>query len=504
MRDDQFLAVPAQKELVAKLSDRTPANPFASCSYFESINETGSPVWVLGLTDHTGGILCGCLAHFESGRLHRTLEIPSLPSVGEDSLFWAGLREFCKDRRVTKLELGTFGSSPGVEIPSLGVQCSRRSRCEFILHLAGYAATQLSSNHKRNVQKAQKAGMTVKWGRSVEAAQTHHALMNQSFERRRLRGEHVGSIGPREQHLAFLKCGAGELCQAILDGSVLSSILVLRAPQGAYYQSAGTSPEGMSKGAAQFLIHSVASQLSDIGLEVFNLGGAEEESGLARFKEGFGAWKVHLPAASCYVGSSWRRWLGELLTLIRHPGELQRAITQRSSRMIVYAALVDEFHPPESQVGMVFCKLTAEELSTLSVEDPSFNTRQIERLHRFGASYAYAVFVEGRIAHVSWLLPPAAIHKDVPRVLRARSDEAEITCSETLPEFRGRGAYRFAIHNLLDVARKQGVRRVFMKTAADNKPSQSGIEKAGLKRIGSATIVVLPVTQRHLCWLTLN
>jgi RimJ/RimL family protein N-acetyltransferase len=65
-----------------------------------------------------------------------------------------------------------------------------------------------------------------------------------------------------------------------------------------------------------------------------------------------------------------------------------------------------------------------------------------------------------------------------------------------LPGFRGRGIYGYAISKLLQLAKDQGVRRVFMKTAADNTASQSGIEKAGLVRVGSATLIVLPVTQR--------
>jgi ribosomal protein S18 acetylase RimI-like enzyme len=139
-------------------------------------------------------------------------------------------------------------------------------------------------------------------------------------------------------------------------------------------------------------------------------------------------------------------------------------------------------------------------LQAISAEDPSFRSRQLERLSRFGASYAYGVFVEGQIAHVSWLLPPTAIEKDVPRVLRARVREAEITCSETLAKFRGRGIYGAAIRKLVEVARGQGVCRVFMKTAADNRASRSAIEKAGLERVGSVILIVLPVIQRLVVW----
>lgn len=496
-----LIAVPAQESVVAELSALLPTNPFATVSFFESRRQVGYATWVLGLRNDASGLKCGCGAFLRTGRLNRTLEIPSLPAVGVDSSFWDGLREFCRHHGVTRIELGTFGSPPGAEIPVLGTHCTRRSRCEFVLDVAGDLAAMLSSNHKRNVKRAQKAGLVVRRTRSAEAASAHQALMSQSMDRRRSRGEKVRLIGPSPEYMALLQSGAGELSQALRAGTVLSSVLVLNAPKGGYYQSAGTSPEGMAVGASHFLIHSIASQLSADGAQVFNLGGADEESGLARFKAGFGASRVPLPSASCYVGPAWRRRASRTVTLIRSDREaLLRLLIGRVSRLIVYAADTGTVRPPESRVGLAFRALTPKDLRALSVGDPSFRARQLERLSRFGASYAYAVFADGQIAHVSWLLPPTAIERNVSRVLRARAGEAEITCCETLPGFGGRGIYGFAIRNLLEVARGQGVRRVFMKTAADNKAARSGIEKAELRRVGSAILIVLPVIQRLVVW----
>jgi hypothetical protein len=39
-----------------------------------------------------------------------------------------------------------------------------------------------------------------------------------------------------------------------------------------------------------------------------------------------------------------------------------------------------------------------------------------------------------------------------------------------------------------------------MKTAADNQPSQVGIERAGLTRVGTAMLILLPISQRLLIW----
>jgi ribosomal protein S18 acetylase RimI-like enzyme len=139
-------------------------------------------------------------------------------------------------------------------------------------------------------------------------------------------------------------------------------------------------------------------------------------------------------------------------------------------------------------------------LRDLSIDDVTFRDRQLERVRRFGDSYAYGVFADGQIAHISWLLSPAAIRRDIPKWLRPSEGDAEITCCETLIAFRGRGIYPFAIRKLFTLARERGVRRIFMKTALSNTASQLGIEKAGLARAGSVVFVQLPMMRRELVW----
>ena len=116
-----------------------------------------------------------------------------------------------------------------------------------------------------------------------------------SLERRRERGEKVLKVNA-EDVSPFLLSGAAQIFQAVLEGEVVSSILLLMAPKGAYYQSAGTTPKGMASGASHFLIYETALRLRPMGLEVFNLGG-EHEPGLQRFKTGFGTREVALEAA---------------------------------------------------------------------------------------------------------------------------------------------------------------------------------------------------------------
>lgn len=495
----RFIAVPADESVVTDLSALYPANPFATTEFFLSKRQAGYAGWVTGLSGDAGGLECGCGAFLKKGILNRTLNIPSLPAVDAASPFWVGLREFCLQLGVTRLVLGTFGSPPKVEIPVLDNQCTQRDRCEFVIKFDGDRPVRLGSNHKRNLKKAQKTGVTLKQTRSVEALTAHQVLMNQSMDRRRSRGENVKRLNPSPENLALIQSGAGELFQALRGTTLLSSVLVLRASEGAYYESAGTTPEGMAVGASHYLIYSIVNQLRRDGAKSFNLGGADEGSGLARFKEGFGASPIFLPSAICYVGPSWRRRVSRAIELVRSDRQaLLRLLTGGVSRLVVYAADPDTVPRPVPQAGLTLRALTADDLRTLTVADASFRARQLDRLSRFGASYAYAVLADGKIAHISWLLPQAAIERDSPQVFRPQASDAEITCSETLPEFRERRIFTFALSNLLAVARTQGIRRVLAKT--NHRASHAANKRAGMVRVGSIFLVTMPVIQRLLVW----
>ena len=106
--------------------------------------------------------------------------------------------------------------------------------------------------------------------------------------------------------------------------------------------------------------------------------------------------------------------------------------------------------------------------------------------------------MDGRLAHIAWLLPPHAIDRDVPRLMKVGPNEAEITCVETLPEFRGQGIYALSIRSVVDEARRVGVRRVYMKSAARNRESRAGIENAGLQHVGSIVLIDLPIVNRQV------
>jgi GNAT superfamily N-acetyltransferase len=477
--------------LLEDLVEQAPENPFCTPSYFSAMRRLGAEPWIVGLREDEQ-LLSAAGAFITRGRLNSSLEIVSLPPAAGVEGFWFGLLQFAAEHRITQIEANSFASPP-VTIPMLKQEKERRDRCEYVIDLPEFNLGRMSSNHKRNIRKAK--GVTITRSVDQSACREHLRLMGLSLDRRRQRGEEVADGSAMTLQVALLECGSGELFQATLEGSVLSSILVLRSSSGAYYQSAGTSPQGMTSGASHFLINGIACLLREDGLRTFNLGGAPPESSLARFKIGFGATAVPLTAVSLNVGPAWRRRLTTLLQLAKGnrrallgavAGNLRFSriyVGETSATMAQTSAPVGEFRP-----------LSDDDLRTLETGDGGFRQRQLDRLARFGRSYAFGVVVEGKLAHVSWLLPAAAVRMDSPDILRLRDDQAEITACETLPDFRGMGIYSFAISELFAVARQRGIVRIYMKTAWDNKPSQRGIRKAGLKGAGLALLLTPPLS----------
>lgn len=472
-------------------------NPFCTEGYVAAMQKQGNECWIVGMCEE-GAVHEFAVAMRRRGRIGSTLEIPSLPEAAKDQLFWNGIYSLCRQLRVTDLIAGTF-FSPQFRLPSLRGEISRRERREYVVSLQDERwDSSLSSNHKRNIKKASAAGLKIRHALLQPALLSDHVrLMEQSLDRRAARGESV-AVGSKveDKSRTYIESGVGELYQATRDGIVLSSILLLRSKRSAYYQSAGTSPEGMSVGASHFLIYSVCKKLRESGVRVFNLGGAPEGSSLARFKAGFGAVEISLAACCCYLGPGWLKKIRTVVTLLRSDrSRLWQSLCGSRYRLLVYARQTDL--PAELSVvapGTRFELLSEDRIQAVPVtaENREFRERQLERLRRLPGSRPYGVYVGESLAHVSWLLPASAVALENPQILRLRDEEGEISGCETLPEFRGKNLYSFAVQNISRIARDIGIRRIYMKTLEGNSASQSGILKAGLFPIGSITVVTPP------------
>lgn len=279
-----------------------PANAFATLAYARARESLGESCCVLGL-ESNGAMHSACLGFIREGRVNRSLEVPSLPAMDDEGAFYAGLLEFCRARRVTALELNSY-ASPRAKIPPLPRETWRHARLEWVLRLSSIRSwEQLASNHRRSISRARRLGVTIRRTNAARAVAEHGQLMGTSMRRRSRRGEDVDFTPDAADAFtrAAVDAGAGVFFQACLGEQVLASVLILLAPRGAYYQSAGNSPEGMKAGASAFLVTSIAEALARESKDVLNLGDARpENAGLYRFKSGFGAQQVALAAVlSC-------------------------------------------------------------------------------------------------------------------------------------------------------------------------------------------------------------
>jgi hypothetical protein len=307
------------RELCERMAVLSPANPFMTAAYLEARATLGGEPLIIALEDDER-MYAACSALIRTGYLTRSLEVVSLPLLPEPDVFWRSLQGWCRRERVSQLEVNSFGSEQ-VSIPDLNGETSRRSRCEYVLDLRDQRwGDDMSSNHLRNVKRARKAHVSVHRSGDAEACRLHASLMASSMTRRRERGEQVPDDTAIEvsEVMALAQRGAGELFQVLVEGRVLSSILVLHSARGGYYHSAGTSPEGMSCGASHLLVHDIAVTLHAEGKWQFNLGGVSEPgSGLEQFKRGFGARGIDLQAVQCSTARRFTRWLGTGATILR-------------------------------------------------------------------------------------------------------------------------------------------------------------------------------------------
>ena len=294
--------------LLRAIAEAAPENPLHTPAFAHAQRLRGRRI-VAFLVAAAQAAHVGCTGFIAQGRLHRDLEIPSAPAAEPDHPIWEAIGQFCSDTGVTRLRVQSLGSQ-NLRIPCLGRTLSRSARREYVMDLrTALQSAAFSSNHRRNVRRAQRSGICMAETADPTASETHVGLIDSSMSRRQEKGEQASTGTAPDSFRCLLQAGAGVIFQARTpEGAVVSSLLVLLSERGAYYHSAGTSPEGMRSGASQFLVAKAAELLRGRGMDVFNLGGAAaEQDGLARFKLGFGATPVELEAASFDVASGPRR-----------------------------------------------------------------------------------------------------------------------------------------------------------------------------------------------------
>ncbi len=326
---------PSDREL-AGVEVSAPTNPFC-CTRFVAARRARGAAVVLFSTSDSGTKPAAAIGYMRGHAISRTLEITSAPEVAPDCSFWEGVLDFSRRHHVAEIEIDSYGSAR-VGLPVWSTPSTLRDRTEWLVQLADAGELNLASNHRRNINKARKLGVTATHTTDQSATDAHVSLMNASMQRRSLRGESVPALAAHDtsDDRALLAAGAARLYQASYGGKVVSSLMVLVCAGGGYYQSAGTSPEGMEIGASTFLVSEAIRDLAHEGKTVFNLGGAGPESeGLRRFKAGFGAEPVALAAGVYQVASPMHERLRTAIRLIRQPNSLRTSIARRMAAMFM-------------------------------------------------------------------------------------------------------------------------------------------------------------------------
>jgi hypothetical protein len=325
---DKFIStVSPTTSQIAAIEQLTPQSPFNSEHYSSALVEVGLTPCLFGI-ERDSKLVSGCLGFFKRGALSSNLEIISVPGPTQPNIFWEGIFDFCRHQKFWDLDIRTYASDL-VNIPSWAGETSRRKRCEFVLDLSTPDIMQeYCSRHKRDVKRSQKAGLTIRRTRDPKLCMDHLQIIGHSMDRRKARGERIEGEDTDNFFKVLLQVNAAEIFQALNGEKILSSILILRGPTSAYYQSGGSHPDGMALGASKFLFTETANILRQEGTHTFNLGGVgEDEEGLREFKAGFGGQPLFSEEASFNFASPLQK---KLRATARQARNVIATLTQKS------------------------------------------------------------------------------------------------------------------------------------------------------------------------------
>jgi len=281
----------------------------------------GGQPWVFrsDCGDRSGIVAYGVLRR---GRASASLGLTLIKEIPEPGPFWDGLERVVSRLRVSNFWTEALGD-PRPVIPSLTGEKTRYTDQEmFVVDLsrenlfAGF-----SSNHRRNVRKAAKSGVRLLSLPLEEAMSSHLTLIRSSLSRRLRRGERSWKNTNLERISTLVGGGHGALYQAGRDRCVLSSKLVLDVGDSAFYESGGTSPDGMRIGASQLLMSEIIRDLAARRFETLNLGMVPgEDAGLRRFKQGFAADPIKVDRVHAEIGTGWTRTVNASMYVYRALG----------------------------------------------------------------------------------------------------------------------------------------------------------------------------------------
>lgn len=242
------------------------------------------------------------LGMFHHRFLRSHLLLPSYPRLlsggaQAKSAFWTGIEEFCRKHLIVRLSVNSYEATEA-DVPELTGMTWNRPRSEYYVDLTpelDVIFQSFSSNHRRNVRKAQKQGFVCDISQTEDSLQAHLAAFSHTAARRQSRNESIPGVN--EQRLRkLLESKSAFMMQLHLDRDIVSSMFIITTDTSAFYYSGGTTADGTKLGAFQYLIWLAIGELRQRGIVTMTLGGTDADTpeGLRRFKLGFNAREVPL------------------------------------------------------------------------------------------------------------------------------------------------------------------------------------------------------------------
>ncbi|MCK5034613.1 MAG: GNAT family N-acetyltransferase [Candidatus Sabulitectum sp.] len=461
------------------LSAFFPSSPLATNEYIASLKSTGKPFTMI--TGESNGIpVSAALLTFHSTRIERKVSVNVISIRQEDSLsFWTQLLKYLNSINIHTLQILTFCSEP-FPVPEIRNIIKGKERWEYHLQLKNFNMTTLHSKHRNMVRKAEKAQVSFSCCNGVDSLDQHVEMQHLSQLRRNLESDHK-ETNPFVK--ALLENDAAELCFAKHNGKVISSACILKTKNGGYLFSAGTSPLGMELGASNYLLYKVMELYKDRGLSLFNLGGVtSNETGLNSFKKRFGGVKIFLPEFNVTINRSVLAVLTKQIRIIKsNPVGWYRTYLLARVEYVVFRVSTETLKEDNSSNNYDFKPLSDNDL--INCKNTEFQ-KVYNKYVAYGSSEgAFGSWINGELAHVSWLITRELEVKDEEKNIGLRGNEREITHCFTSEKFRGRSIYPNMIKYLTNRMPSLDVKSIYMITSIKNIPSQKGILKGGLEKI---------------------
>ncbi|HEX2349530.1 MAG TPA: GNAT family N-acetyltransferase [Ktedonobacterales bacterium] len=125
---------------------------------------------------------------------------------------------------------------------------------------------------------------------------------------------------------------------------------------------------------------------------------------------------------------------------------------------------------------------------------------EIRRRFAAGSRCYVARDVSGAIAGYGWVSRGEERIGELERSFRLPPDEAYIWDCATLPPYRQRGVYTALLEAMVSALWGEGVRRIWIGSSRDNRPSLRGFARAGFQPVARVTFVRALGLRR--LWLT--